>query len=92
MSEDRTSDEATGLPPLDELGDDETMVVLAFASGEGIVARPDGESVSCKYLHARGLATDPEGGPTMWVQVHLAIPDEIAMEVAVAIMGGPITE
>jgi hypothetical protein len=54
----RVSDEATGLPPLEELGDDETLVVLAWSSGEGLASNPlaGDVPVAVRYLHLRGLA------------------------------------
>lgn len=88
MDDDRLTDEATGLPPLDELGDDEVLVVLAWASGEGLAQLPDSPTpLAVRYLHARGLAKAPDG-TVEWVQVHLAVPMDHAMDVAVALGGG----
>lgn len=88
----RASDAATGLPPLDELEPATTLVVLGWASSEGIAALTlddklkDG-GVAVYYLHVRGLIV---GGPTgvEWAQIHLAVPVEHAMEVAAALAGG----
>jgi len=85
----RISDEATGLPPLEEIGDDPVMVVLAWATGDGIVAGlyPDGAVAACRYLHVRGAILGPDGQPE-WAQIHLAIPVDDALDLSVSIIAG----
>lgn len=88
----RTSDEATGLPPLEELGDDEVLLVTTWVAGTGVARSPvTGELVVVRYLHVRGLAhsdeTDPGSQPE-WAQVHLAVPVEHAVDVAAALASG----
>lgn len=92
MSDDpRTSDEATGLPPLEDIDGEVTVVVLAWAGGEGVAAMTAdgkvGDTTAVRYLHCRGLI---EGGPTgvEWTQVHLAVPIEHAMDVAATLAAG----
>lgn len=89
MEEDpRVSDEATGLPPLEELNEDEVMIVAAWASGEGVVQTPLAvEPIAVRYLHLRGLALSDDGTPE-WVQAHVAVPVDHAIDVAVALGGG----
>jgi len=89
------SDEATGLPPLEEIApDDEAMIVLAWAGGSGIVQSPHTtEPIAVRYLHVRGLAlpNDAEkaqGAQATWVQVHIAVPVEHSMDVASALAAG----
>lgn len=94
MTETAISDEATGLPPLEELGDDETLIVLAWVGGTGIVQSPHStEDIPVRYLHARGLAVPTEaekaqGAEATWVQVHLAVPVDHAVDVAAALASG----
>lgn len=91
MDDPRVSDEATGLPPLEEIGTDETLLVLAWASGSGVASSPfTGRDEACRFLHLRGLAVAPGGGPTdvEWVQVHIAVPVEHAVDVAAALAAG----
>lgn len=92
----RTSDEATGLPPLEELEPATTLVVLAWDVSEGIVANTHkGETrdggVPVRYLHCRGLIT---GGPSgiEWAQIHLAVPADEALDVAAALAKGTTGE
>lgn len=97
MADDRTSDEATGLPPLEELESETTLVVLAWAGSEGIAAHTvGGETVDggapVRYLHVRGLIV---GGPSgvEWAQIHLAVPVEHAVDVAACLAtGGAISD
>lgn len=81
----RVSDEATGLPALDELGDDPAVLVLAWATGEGLVSSPASGAVeACVFLHVRGLVPGELGpGSADWAQAHLAIPrDELEQVLA----------
>ena len=90
MFDPRVSDEATGLPPLDEIGTDVAMLAAAWASGEGLVTVPfTSEIVAVRYIHIRGLVPNPDGGPgdAEWAQVHIAVPVEHAAEVAAALLG-----
>jgi len=87
----RASDDATGLPPLEIIEPETTLVVAAWDATEGVAARTAGGEIEAdvpvRYLHARGLI---QGGPTgvEWAQIHLAIPVELALDVAAAIAKG----
>lgn len=88
MPEDfRVSDEATGLPPLEEIGDDETLFVCAWAGGDGLVHFPEGDNIAVRYLHLRGLTSDP-GEPPVWAQIHIAVPVEYCLDVAATLAKG----
>lgn len=70
---DPSSDDATGLPPLDQPIEDDTLWAMTFASGEALVLSPiDRSPVAAFVLSARGLLND-SGGST-WAQMHLALP------------------
>jgi hypothetical protein len=87
----RVSDEATGLPPLEELGDDETLVVLARSSGEGLASNPlaGDVPVAVRYLHLRGLANaELLAGTIQWAQVHIAVPVDDALDLAADLARG----
>lgn len=90
----RLTDTATGLPPLEELGDDEVLVVLAWSSGEGIATNPlagrgaDG-TVAVRYLHMRGLAnSELADGRVEWAQAHIAVPVDVCLDVAADLARG----
>lgn len=85
------SDEATGLPPLEEVEEEDAILVLAWATTEGVVASPTAvEPAAVRYLSVRGLIVGEKGLP-QWAQVHLAVPIEIAVDVAAALaMGGAL--
>lgn len=91
MNDPRHSDEATGLPPIDEIEAETTLVVLAWAGSEGIAARTSGGEIEAdtavRYLHVRGLIV---GGPTgvEWAQIHIAVPVEHAVDVAACLATG----
>lgn len=77
MSDPRVSDEATGLPPLDEVEPEIALLGMAWAVTEGIVQSPvTEETVAVRYLSVRGLVHGPDGGPVEWNQVHIAVPAE----------------
>lgn len=87
----RVSDEATGLPPLGEIGTDETMLVLAWEGGVGVVSSPfTHKDEPVRFLHLRGLAVGLSGDPedVDWVQVHIAVPVEHAVDVASVLAAG----
>lgn len=91
----RLTDEATGLPPLEEPEmEDDILLVLAWCGGVGVAMSPlTAESVPVRFLHVRGLAmpTDTEraGGATAtWAQFHLAVPVDHAVDVASALATG----
>lgn len=88
----RVSDEATGLPPLEDIENDITLVVLAWAGSEGIAAyTADGVAVdggtAVRYLHLRGLIEGGESG-VEWAQIHIAVPVEHAVDVAACLASG----
>jgi hypothetical protein len=85
----RLSDEATGLPPLEEIGTDDIMLVLAWAGGEGLATSPiSGKTEACRYLHLRGLAVAADGASAEWAQVHIAVPVSHALDVAATLGKG----
>lgn len=93
MDDPRVSDEATGLPPLEEIGTDPALIVLAWASGDGLVVGPHtDEPVAVRFLHLRGLIEAEPGSAhkVEWTQIHVAVPVEHAMDVALA-LGGPLS-
>jgi hypothetical protein len=63
------SDEATGLPPLDQPDPEDTIWAMVFTSGQADVFSPlDGSPQGCFVLSVRGVH---DGG---WAQMHLAVP------------------
>jgi hypothetical protein len=63
------TDEQTGLPPLDEPTEADTLWAMVFGSGQADVLSPiDGSPRGCLVLSVRGL-----NGPD-WAQMHLAFP------------------
>jgi len=96
MSDPRLSDEATGLTPLEQVEDDKALLVLAWHTSEGIamsqwrnVSGFGGTAQPVKFLHVRGLVRGEPGGPDVeWAQAYLAIPSEVAMELAAALVKG----
>jgi hypothetical protein len=98
MTEDpRLSDAATGLPPLEDVEPADTVLLLAWAASEGVALSPvTAAPQAVRFLSVRGLAmldpnlvgagrlpTDPQ-----WVQVHIAVPVEHALDVAAALAKG----
>lgn len=96
MAEDpRISDAATGLPPLEEVEPEHAVVVVSWASSEGIVVSPlTSEMVPVRFLSVRGLASSIEGDLKKpdWVQTHIAVPVEHALDVAAALAKGTTEE
>lgn len=81
MSDPRLSDEATGLPPLDELNDDPSVLALLWATGEGLGGTPANPHPVI-YLHVRGLSTNPDDPTGVdWVQAHIAFPRDAVADV-----------
>lgn len=85
-----SSDEATGLPPLQEgpAGVQATLRTCADASflpvrgasgGEGLVRVPGHDEVlAVRYVHLRGLIYDPENTQdAKWMQTTLAVPADL---------------
>jgi hypothetical protein len=67
------SDEATRLPPLNDIRPEYSIFVLQWLLGiEGIVTDGDGSDVPVRYLSVRGITVD--SGQPQYSQVHLAIP------------------
>jgi hypothetical protein len=90
MTDPRVSDEATGLPPLEELGNDPVMLVLAWATGNGIASNDFTDSEEpCRFLHLRGLVVSETAGYSAeWAQIHFAIPVEAVMDLAADLVRG----
>lgn len=90
MSDDRLSDQATGLPPLSEPDPADTVMLLAYDVSVGLVANPNvsSDGVPVRYLHVRGIANTGPDGSIEYVQVHVAVPVEAALDVAAALAKG----
>src|SRR3954447_4257272 len=92
MTEDaRLSDEATGLPPLSDIEDATTILLLAWDASVGVARSPwTDETQPVRYLHVRGLAQGAEGPSDVpdWVQVFVAVPVEHALDVAADLAKG----
>jgi hypothetical protein len=87
----RVTDEATGLPPLEEPDPNDCILVAAWAGGIGVVQAPgDDAPVAVRFLHVRGLVRGDPKNPQLvsWGQVHLAVPVEYAVDVSVALASG----
>lgn len=65
----------TGLPPLDQPLEADTIWAMVFTSGQGDVLSPiDGGPSGCMVLSVRGLIGGTQGAPSDWGQVHVAFP------------------
>lgn len=93
----RLTDAATGLPPLEEVEPADTVLLLGWYASEGLVVSPvTAEPAAVRYLSVRGLAMlDPDlvgagraPNDPQWVQVHIAVPVEAALDVAAALAKG----
>lgn len=62
---------------------------MAWTGGDGMVALPDGSSLAVRYLHMRGLTSDP-GEPPVWAQIHVAVPVDHALDVAATLAKGTV--
>lgn len=70
-----TSDEATELPPLGEVREEDSLLALDWMIGtEGIVTLMD-RDMPVHYLSVRGIDKDELGTPG-FTQVHIAMPAE----------------
>lgn len=84
----RLTDEATGLPPLEQVEADHALLVVAWTASAGVATSPlTGAAVPVRFLSVRGLSNGPGGRPE-WAQVHLAVPVEHAVDVAAALAKG----
>lgn len=67
------SDEATGLPPLDEVNPESSFLVGEYLTGnEGIITLGD-QDIEVSYFSIRGVIYDDEG-IGQYAQQHIAIP------------------
>jgi len=72
------SDEATGLPPLEDIEPRMAILAVKLCAGDGAVAIPftnPPDTTQVKYLSFRGLV--PTGAmlnQVEWAQVHIAVP------------------
>lgn len=87
------TDEATGLPPLAEVDEMMTLVVVDYTAQEGLVGGSlIDPPVPARYLSLRGLMLPPPDAghnhPAEWYQVHVAVPVDIALDVAAALAKG----
>lgn len=91
MGEEQLSDEATGLPPLENIENELTILALAWSASEGLVASPlADEPQPVRFLHVRGIIPG-DGGPEdtpIWAQAYIAVPFDVAMEMAAALAKG----
>jgi hypothetical protein len=90
VSDPRLSDEATGLPPLEQVEEDRAVFVLEWDTSEGIVASGFHEETKpVKFLHVRGLVRGEPGGPDVeWAQAYIAISTDIVMDLAADLVKG----
>lgn len=89
----RVSDEATGLPPLEEVDPADSILCMAWHASEGIAASPaTREPIAVRYLSVRGLVRADRGPDdphaVEWGQIHIAVPVEAAVDVAAALAKG----
>lgn len=71
-----TSDEATGLPPLQQVEVEGSILALNWVFGvEGLVSVVDESDLPVRYLSVRGLIISDEG-TAQWGQVHVAVPHD----------------
>jgi hypothetical protein len=69
------TDANTGLPPLDEPVERDTIWAALMHSGQADVLSPvDGSPRGCMVLSVRGLVQGIQGAPSDWGQIHIAIP------------------
>lgn len=70
-----TSDETTGLPPLEVPKEDRTLWAMVFTSCQADVLSPvDGSPRGVFVFSVRGLVNSEEGDYPYWTQMHLALP------------------
>lgn len=83
----RATDEVTGLPPIDHVDADFTMLVVSWATLEGVGMTPfDEEPVAVRYVTFRGLTRD--GDDVEWSQHHIAVPVSMVMDLAAGLASG----
>lgn len=93
MTSDRLSDEATGLPPLCDVEPNHALLTLAWCASEALVTSPiTGTVEPCRVISLRGLQRAPGSGEPEWGQVHIAVPVEVALDVAAALAKGTTDE
>lgn len=92
MTEDpRVSDEATGLPPLENVDPDNALLVCAWVGSVGVAMMPgQDDTIAVRYLSVRGITRGKPGDPhsAEWAQFHIAVPVEHAVDVAAALASG----
>ena len=72
------SDEATGLPPLEEVDHSAASMVVTWMLGAESIGSVNDEPVPFKILSLRVLEpVEEEDGAADWTQLHLAFPDEL---------------
>lgn len=70
------SDQATGLPPLDEPDPGDGMIMTSHAVSEGLIAHPKGDQ-AVVFLSVRGLVRDDRARSGVgWAQFHIGVPHE----------------
>lgn len=87
----RVTDQATGLPPLEQVDPGDTILLAAYAASEGVAMSPaSGQAIPVRYLSVRGLirgdADDPRSAE--WGQIHVAVPVEHVMDVCASLAKG----
>lgn len=86
--DERVTDEATGLPPIETIDPLNCIVVAAWQASEGIVHNPaTGVDIPVRYLSVRGLYNET-GNSMYWGQIHIAVPVEHAVDVAADLAKG----
>lgn len=91
VEDDRVSDAATGLPPLERVTTADTILLAAFAASAGVAFSPvTKQPIPVRYLSVRGLINAPasDGHAVEWGQIHVAVPVEHTLDVAAALAKG----
>jgi hypothetical protein len=91
VEDDRVSDAATGLPPLERVTREDTILLAAYSASVGVALSPvTRQPIPVRYLSVRGLINAPAGEDHAmeWGQIHVAVPVEHTLDVAAALAKG----
>lgn len=82
------SDEATGLPPLADLDQNNAILLRAWHVTEGVASVHGNQTQAMRTLHVRGLVRGDGPADIEWGQVFVSVPVELVMEVAADLVKG----
>jgi hypothetical protein len=94
MADDRLTDTATGLPPLEDVDPNNALLVFSWIGSHGISTVPGtNETIPVRFLSVRGIARGEDDNPMspIWSQIHLAVPTMAAVDVAATLATGGAT-